>query len=161
MMDDVSYKNFFKNYGIFLGIVAVVFMILIYFSLVSKKSWNNNLKVSIERVLDDYDPNNWTVGNNKPIKNPVCLNAACYEARSRRNGELYDAVIIRSATLYGPLAVVFVCDSENNVSFIGYSSLHGRINLLLKNNFSDKQIEYWKLKIPQIIGRTIPKEGSK
>lgn len=154
MMDDISYKTFFKNYGIFIGIVAVVLMILVYFSLVSKKSWNNNLKVSIERVLDDYDSNQWTVGNSKPIKNPVCMNAACYEARNRRNGELYDAVIIRSATLYGPLAVVFVCDNENNVSFIGYSSLHGRINLLLQNNYSEKQIEYWKNKIPQIIGRT-------
>ena len=161
MMDDISYKNFFKNYGIFIGIVTIVMAILIYFSLVSKKSWNNNLKVSIERVLDDYDPNQWTVGNYKPIKNPVCLNAACYEARSRRNGELYDAIIIRSATLYGPLAVVFVCDSDNEVTFIGYSSLHGRINLLLQKNYSEKQIEYWKNKVPQIIGRTTEKESKK
>lgn len=158
MVDEITYKVFFKKYGIFLGIILVVFCILIYFSFVSKKSWNNNLKTSVERVLEEYDSNQWNVGKNKEIKNPICMSAACYEARNRRNGELYDAVIIRVETLYGPLAAVFVCDSENNVTFAGYSSLHGRINVLLKNNYSEKQVEYWKDKIPQIIGREVDRK---
>lgn len=152
MIEDVSYKIFFKNYGVFLGVVIVVMGILVYSIFASRKSWNNNLKTSVERVLDDYDPNQWNVENIKPIKNPISMNAACYEARNRRNGELYSAVIIRVETLYGPLPAVFICDKENNVTFIGFSSLHGRINNILQNNLKNKRIEYWQSKIPQIIG---------
>lgn len=157
-MENVSYKVFFKNYGIFLAVITVIFGILIYSIILSKKSWNNNLRIAVEKVLDEQDPNQWTIGNNRPIKNPLSLTSACYEVRNRRTGEIFNAVIIRVETFYGPLPAVYICDSENNVTFIGYSSLHGRIEKIIKSNSGDKRIEYWQKKIPYVIG-TVQKEA--
>jgi len=155
MIENVSYKNFFKNYSIFLGIIVLVMGILIYSIVLSHKSWDNNLKISVERVLDDYEPNQWSVLAVKKIKNPLSMSAACYEARSRKTGQLYDLVIVRIETFYGPVPALYLCDSENNVTFIGFSSLHGRIEKILKSSSTDKRIEFWRKKIPYLLDKDI------
>ena len=117
----------FKNYLILIGVMLVVFTLLIYLSIVSKKSWNNNLKTAVEVVLDEKQPNTWSVGKNIEINNPFTMSGACYEARNRKNGEVYKVMVIRVVTNYGPMAGVFSVDKVNNVDFIGFSNLHGRI----------------------------------
>lgn len=161
MVENVSYKQFFKNYSIFLGMIVVILGILIYSIFLSRKSWENNLKTTVERVLDDYEANQWSVLAGKRINNPHSLTAACYEARSRNTGELYAAVIIRIETFYGPVAAVYLCDDENNVTFVGFSTLHGRIEKILKSNSYDRRIGYWSKKIPYILGKQsdLKKEG--
>lgn len=153
-----SYKNFFKNYGLFLAIIAILFLILFYSVYAARKPWQKYLQVQIENVLDEHDPNNWVLGNFKRIDNPFCLSAACYEARYKKTGDLFDIVIIRIQTFYGPVAAVFTLDKDENVQFIGYSSLHGRVQTQLLNAQSDKRLDYWKQKIPGILR---PKGGKK
>lgn len=147
-----DYKYFFSKFGIFFGIIAVLFSILLYFSIVSQKSWKNNLKPVLESVLDENFPNEWYVENFVQIQNPLSMNAACYNARNRKTGDNCLAVLIRCQTFYGPVASVFLCDSKNNVSYVGTSSMHG----LLKDEFNkesyDSRIQYWKKRIPKIIG---------
>ena len=154
MRNEITNKEFFARYGIFVGIIIVLFGLLIYPIKVSQKSWINNLRSNIEFVLDEREPNGWIVESPVPIKNSFCLSAACYNARNRTSGELYKAVILRTQTLYGPLPGVFLVDSEENVEFVGFASLHGRIAEQIKNfNKSDKseRISFWKEKIPYIL----------
>lgn len=151
MKKDISYSNFFKNYGIFISILIVIFGILIYFSIISQKSWKNNLKISIENVLNEIDDNSWTLGNNIKINNSLTLSSALYDAKNKKNGENYKAMIIRVQTFYGPLPAVFLIDKDNNVTFKGYASLHGRVANQIKDNNSNKRINYWKEKIPTLI----------
>ena len=73
MSEQISYKQFFKNYLILIGVMLVVFTLLIYLSIVSKKSWNNNLKTAVEVVLDEKQPNTWSVGKNIDIKSHKLL----------------------------------------------------------------------------------------
>jgi hypothetical protein len=154
MTEQISYKQFFKNYLILIGVMLVVFTLLIYLSIVSKKSWNNNLKTAVEVVLDEKQPNTWSVGKNIEINNPFTMSGACYEARNRKNGEVYKVMVIRVVTNYGPMAGVFSVDKVNNVDFIGFSNLHGRIEKQMSSMSTStcKQISYWKNKIPQILG---------
>lgn len=154
MTEQISYKQFFKNYLILIGVMLVVFTLLIYSSIVSKKSWNNNLKTAVEVVLDEKQPNTWSVGKNIEINNPFTMSGACYEARNRKNGEVYKVMVIRVVTNYGPMAGVFSVDKVNNVDFIGFSNLHGRIEKQVSSMSTStcKQISYWKNKIPQILG---------
>lgn len=154
MTEQISYKQFFKNYLILIGVMLVVFTLLIYLSIVSKKSWNNNLKTAVEVVLDEKQPNTWSVGKNIEINNPFTMSGACYEARNRKNGEVYKVMVIRVVTNYGPMAGVFSVDKVNNVDFIGFSNLHGRIEKQVSSMSTStcKQISYWKNKIPQILG---------
>lgn len=153
MSEQISYKQFFKNYLILIGVMLVVFTLLIYLSIVSKKSWNKNLKTAVEVVLDEKQPNTWSVGKNIDINNPFTMSGACYEARNRKNGEVYKVMVIRVVTNYGPMAGVFSIDKENNVDFIGFSNLHGRIEKQVSSMSTStcKQINYWEKKIPQIL----------
>lgn len=151
MIENFSYKKFFINFGIFVGFIVVTFVILIYSVRLSKKSWQKNLKVSIENVLDEKEANTWTVGNFIQINNSFSLSAACYEAQNRRTGEVSKVLILRVYTYYGPLPAVFLIDKDKEVQFVGYSSVHGRVALQLTNKLSDKRIEFWKKKILEIL----------
>lgn len=151
MTETISYKSFFKNYGLFLAIIAGCFLILIYSILVTNKSWQNNLKVCVERVLDESDPNIYSIENFKRINKPLSMTAACYDIRNKKTGELNVAVIVRVASFYGPLAGVYVMDKDQNVVFKGFSSLHGRLANNINSINANKRIEYWKNLIPEII----------
>ncbi|MCR4580438.1 MAG: hypothetical protein K5681_08830 [Treponema sp.] len=151
MKQTISYKKFFINYGIFVGILAVLLGILIYTSKITQKSWSKNLKKNIETVLEEAEPSSWVITNNIKIKNAFTLNAACYDARNKKNGKVYKAIIINTQTLYGPIPAVFTVDNNGEVKFIGYSSVHGRVKTQLLNDSSNKRIKYWIKKIPYII----------
>lgn len=151
MKNDKTYKTFFINYGILVAILVVLFGILLYPTKVAQKSWQKNLKQNVEFVLDEYEPNSWTVSSPIKINNPFTLNAACYEARNRKNGETYRVLIIRIQSFYGPLPAVFTINKNEEIEFIGYSSLHGRISNQLNSNKANKRINYWKKKIPSIL----------
>lgn len=150
-MNKITYKEFFINYGIFTLIIAIFIGILIYPIKAGQKAWYKNLKNNIEFVLDESEPNAWTVENPIKIKNPFSLSAVCYEARNRKNGEMYKAMIIRIQTFYGPLPAVFTIDKNNNVELIGFVSVHGRIAKQTKAKLINKRLDYWKTKIPEII----------
>lgn len=151
MKKRISYKDFFKIYGVLVIYLLLIFCILIYFTKISKKSWNINLKNTTQTVLDENNENEWILGNVIKINNPLSQSAACFEAKNKKNGEVYKAIIIRIQTLYGPIPAVFVVDVNNNVDFIGYSSVHGKVQKQLMNNVRNKRIGYWKRKIPEIL----------
>lgn len=141
------YKDFLKKYAMILGIFCVLSGILIYLIFTAKTPWKNNLRVSIEKVLDENDPNNWTLGNYCKINNTLGMSAICYEGRNRKNGEVYKIVMIRTATFYGPIPAVFTVSEDDEVEFIGYSAVHGRIANQLNNNKKNRRICYWKKQI--------------
>ena len=60
-------------------------------------------------------------------------------------------MILRIQTLYGPLPGVFLIDAEENVEFVGFVSLHGRIAEQIKHNDKTTRIQFWKEKIPYIL----------
>lgn len=151
MRNEITNKEFFARYGIFVVIIIVLFGILIYPIKVSQKSWIKNLRSNIEFVLDEREPNGWIVESPVPIKNSFCLSAACYNARNRTSGDLYKVMILRIQTLYGPLPGVFLIDAEENVEFVGFVSLHGRIAEQIKHNDKTTRIQFWKEKIPYIL----------
>ncbi len=151
MMENISYKDFFKKYLIFTLVIGIIFLITSYIVKITQKHWAINLSSNVEKVLEENESGQWILGNEIKIYNPMSLNGACFEARYRKTGDIYNVLIIRINSFYGPLAAVFSCDKDNNVEFIGYSSLHGRILEQLKNNMNDKRISYWKNKIPEII----------
>lgn len=149
--NDFSYKNFFIKYGFFLAIITVLFGIVFYSVFFARKPWQKYLKHQVEVVLEEYEPNSWSVEKFKRIDNPFCMNAACYEARYIKTGDVYTAMILRIQTFYGPTSAVFTIDKNNNVEFIGYPSIHGRIETQLLSSQSDKRLDYWKKRIPEII----------
>ena len=58
----INSKEFFIKYGILSGILAGILLFLIYTTLISHSSWNNNLKYSCEKVLEENESGVWSVG---------------------------------------------------------------------------------------------------
>ena len=79
MLENFSYKKFFIDFGILVLLISISFLLIIYSVKLSRKSWQSNLKVSVEKVLDEYDANNWTVGKFIPINNKDTKNNKKYE----------------------------------------------------------------------------------
>jgi hypothetical protein len=151
MKQEISYKNFFINYAIFVLITAAVFGILIYVIKVSQKSWDKNLKAAIEYTLEEYEPDTWEIGKSVKIANPLSAGSACYDARNKKSGENGKAVIIRVQTFYGPHCGVFLVLGNDKVEFKGYSSLHGRVSQQLKTSYSSRRVEYWSRRIKEML----------
>ncbi len=147
MKQEISYKNFFINYAIFVLIVASVFGILIYMIKVSQKSWDKNLRAAVEYTLSESEPDTWEIGTSVKISNPLSAGAACFDARNKKSGETGKAVIIRIQTFYGPHNGVFIVQGDGTTIFKGYSSLHGRVAEQLKNSYTGRRIEYWSNRI--------------
>lgn len=145
------YRKFFIKYGILMAFFAVFFFIAIYSSIISRKSWQNNLKDCIASVLESKFPNEWTLENSIKIKNTFAMNAICYEARNRKTGELCRVLTLRGTTFYGPFPLVFLVSSENNVTFAGYASVHGKIARQIEiKNFSIR-VNYWQKRVLEIL----------
>lgn len=151
MKQQISYKNFFINYAIFVLITAVVFGLLIYIIKVSQKAWDNNLKTTVEFTLAETEPDTWEIGKPVRIENPLSAAAACYEARNKKSGENCRAIIIRLQTFYGPHCGVYIIDSSNKVVFKGYAAIHGRCAEQLKSSYKGRRVEYWKLRIENML----------
>ena len=147
MKTDISYKNFFINYAIFVLIAASVFGILIYVIKVSQKSWEKNLKAAVEYTLSETEPDTWDIGQAVKIANPLSAGAACFDARNKKSGETGKAVIIRIQTFYGPHCGVFIVQGDGKIIFKGYSSLHGRVAEQLKNSYTGRRVQYWSKRI--------------
>jgi len=148
----IDTKEFFTKYGIFSGIIAALLLILIYTTIASRSSWNSNLKHSCEVVLEENESGIWSVGSPIEIKNPVQLKGACFGARNRTSGEMYYVFITRVPTYYGPLGAVFTCSLDGEVSFHGYTSLHGRIRTHLNYYKNDLRLKHIMERIPFILG---------
>ncbi len=150
MKQDISYKNFFINYAIFVLITAAVFGILIYVIKLSQKSWEKNLKSAVEYTLAESEPDTWEIDKAVKIENPLSAGAACFEARNKKSGENAKAIIIRIQTFYGPHCGVFIIQNNGKVDFKGYSSLHGRVAQQLKASFTGRRVEYWSNRIGEM-----------
>ena len=150
-MQEIDTKTFFKNYAFFLAILLVIFSILSYSIVLSRKSWNKNLGVSVQKVLDEYEPSTWNVETPVQIKTSVAVNSAAYQVKNKKDGTYAKAVIVRITTFYGPMPAVYIYKEGQETEFAGFASLHGRISVLLNNNKSDKRREYWQSKVPEIL----------
>lgn len=151
MKQEISSKQFFINYGFLVAIILVLLGILIFPVINSQKVWNKNLKFVIEKVFEQKEHNVWQIESLIKIDNPFSQNMACYSVRNRQDGKLYKAILIRIQTYYGAIPCVFLIDEEKNVSFIGFSSMKGRIGNQLLNNKTNSRIEYWKNAIKEIL----------
>lgn len=149
-MNNISNKKFFKNYGIFLLILIISFLVLIYLTILSRNFWKDNLKESITTVLEENQPEKWEIGNFIDLDVPLSSSSAAYEVKNLKTKKEGKVVIIRVITFFGPASAVFIYHDEENIEFIGYSNIHGRISAQLKSHNSDARINYWKKQVREI-----------
>lgn len=151
-MQEISNKKFFINYAFFILILLIVFSLLSYFIIIARKSWNNNLAITVQKVLDEKEADRWKVGEHIEIYKPISVNSSAYKLSDNQDSSEKTVIIIRIVNYYGPISAVYIYNHKDaSVDFIGYSSLHGRIQKQLMNTSSDKRKEYWQELIPSIL----------
>lgn len=146
------YKKFFIKYGILMAFFAVFFFIAIYSSALSRKAWQNNLKASIEKFMEEKFTNEWKIENYVRVNNTFSMNAVCYEARNIKSGELHKVITLRAPTFYGPFPLIFLVSNDNEVSFVGYAGVHGKIANQIEQNKVSIRVSYWEKRVLEILG---------
>ena len=153
------YKNISIKAGIFCGILAVFFAILVAFSLLGRKSWRVGLSNEIEKVFEEKSYSEYSVGEYVKLNSIMSVNCAVFKALpfTKKDFDSY-AVIIRTPTLYGPVAAVYVYETKRSeATFIGFARINERIDGSIRNAALNSQVRYWAGKIPEIIAKK--KEG--
>ncbi len=146
------YKKFFIKYGILMAFFAVFFFIAVYSSILSRKAWQNNLQYCIEEVLETKFPNEWEIQNSIKLNNTFSMNAVCYNVINRLKGESAKVLTLRATTFYGPFPLVFLVSKDNQITFVGCASVHGKINRQIENIPFSIRVNYWQKRVLDILG---------
>lgn len=144
-----SSKQQLRDYGIFMGFLIFMFVVLFLLTLFSRTQWNEGLKMQVQTVLDRELQNKYTVENIVPIKSELSTSAACYKVAKKDEESAY-AVILRIATIYGPQAGVFLCD-KNGVSFVGFALSDVDESNRIRKAAEKSQISFWRNELARII----------
>lgn len=148
---NISSKEFWRFYGIFIGIIIFLFGSLFLMIRLSEKKWSEGLKQVVVRELEKKQPDTWIVGKEIPLKSSFSESAALFELKEKKSVEKNYVLIIRSATLFGHFPALFIYNKKNGVKFVGYTSVNGKIGRLIDKSYSDSSILYWSQRIPSII----------
>ena len=154
-MLDKATKNNLRIFGTFLGMCVVMTGILVLAIVLSKSSKSAFLAADMQRVLDQYEPNGYTVGKEFNIKSSFATSAAAYSLDhvGEGAGEQCTGIIIRIPTLFGPMPAVFIYAPEKPVVFAGYAVDTAKATELDTTLLSKIIFNYWKKTIPKILAR--------
>lgn len=143
------YKKQLAKFGIFMAILVVCLSVLLVFTLLSRKSWNEGLSSSIEKYYSKAGEKIIIKSQDK-IESPFSVSAASYTIQ-QDNKDIH-AVIIRITTLYGPLPAIFTySEGESEAKFIDFLNLSPKTASAVKNSAKNSIISYWEKSIPGIL----------
>lgn len=150
-------KRLAFNLAFFLSVVIVLFGLLVLMVFASKNTWNSRLQKRVVQTIDRLYPGEYVAGNKVVLQGPYSTSVAAYElvpVSSQINGSVY-GVIIRIATLYGPLPAVYRYSTINGVEFIGFAvfdSHLGKEAAITESLRNSIQVLRWEKRIPKLLG---------
>lgn len=148
-------------FGIFLGIIVVVFAVLVVFASLARNSWKKGLSSEIQAVLNSYENGSYTVNKFIGLNSPLATSSAVFSLIKKgapSSSECY-GIIIRIPTAAGPAPAVFVYNGGADVLFAGFCGDYGKAQSLFDIELSSENIRYWEKRIPEIIGKSTARQG--
>ncbi len=151
---DAKYKKQLIQYGIFVGMLFLVFFILMLATLAGRESWAYGLRGQVAEVLGRSDVEiNFSLGQLEAVNSPFAVSLAAFpliEDDGQQPAGRH-AVIIRIPTLFGPVPAVYLYEEgQKTATFIGFATLNGRVAGIVEANARYTQIAYWGKRIPAI-----------
>ncbi|MBD5407550.1 MAG: hypothetical protein HDR56_08060 [Treponema sp.] len=151
-MLEINTRETFRVFGIFTGVLVVLFFLDFGFVRLAQKSWNSGMYNALGAILDEKQPGVWRIDHPIKIDSPFATSAQAFEVQNMQNGKRSRAIIVRTTTIFGPYPAVFIYDSASGSEFIGYACVSGRIKKLLEENGNSVIRDYWAVRIKSIIG---------
>ncbi len=142
------YKRLAIKFGIFTGIIILMFDILVFFSYIGHSSWEKGLKNQLVQTISENSLP-YTVDSFLPIQSSFAVSSAAFLLKDSEDSYA-TALILRVVTLYGPQAAVFVCKDEE-VQFVSFLTLNEKSQNAVRKASEKSQIAYWKSRIPRIL----------
>ena len=140
------------KYLYFLGILVVITAILVSFTLLSRKTWQSGLKEQVAQVLQQSKKDtSYTIDDGIDIKTAFSTIGIVFTVKEKGSKTSEYAVLLRVATLYGPLPALFLYTPENEVKFVTFITFGGKAEQQIENISKYSQIAYWSKKVPSIV----------
>lgn len=153
-------KEFLRVFGIFTGIIAILFLIDFGCIRLAEKKMTGGLQNAVTEILEEKMPEQWIITGNIAVLSPLSTSASLFELRDRKSAETAYAIIIRTTTLFGPYPAVFLYKKSTGSEFVGYTCVQGRVKRILEENPAVPLIQYWAGKTEKIIQGSLP-QGEK
>lgn len=147
-------KTFFKQFAIFFGIITALVLLDFLFIKLSAKKWNETLSVSVQNVLDEKFPDEWKVSKNVKCNSPFATSSAIFEISGKNSAKKSYAIIIRTQTIFGTYPSVFICSKDEDIKFVGYTSVQGRVKNVLENDFNPRTL-YWQKRAETVVKNSL------
>src|SRR5574344_608074 len=107
-----------KKYFYFLGILVIVTAVLVAFTVLSRNTWQSGLKDQVTEILQQTKKDTYTVGEGIDIRTAFSTSGIVYTVKEKGVKETEYAVLLRVATLYGPLPALFLYTPGKEVQFV-------------------------------------------
>lgn len=150
-------KKLALHLAFFLAVVLVLFGILVLMTFASRDAWDKGLQRRVAQTIERLYPGEYIAGNKLVLQGPYATSAAAYElvpVSSQKTGPVY-GVIVRVATLYGPLPAVYRYSATAGVEFIGFAVFDSHIGkeaAITESLRNSVQVSRWKKRIPMLLG---------
>lgn len=157
--NNINSKEFFRSFVIFFGMIVVFFFVLFGIIKMTSTRPAEELKKSVQALLDEKYDGEWIVQESKDVSSPFKLSSSIFLIENSKTHQHSYAVLLRIATLYGPYPAVFIYNQGKKTVFVGYTSVQGRIKNLLEYDNSNNRIRYWLEKVPEIVENSVESEN--
>jgi len=151
-MSNNSYKKQLKKFALFFSVIIILTFIVILVNLFA----NKKNTIGLKNILSENLGEEYILKDEVKILNTMKVGAICFEAK--KGSSNLNVILLRVTTLYGPIPCIFIYDTQTKTTtFFDYVNVNERIKTHLPPTETDKVIQYWTNKIPEII--TTTKEG--
>ncbi len=150
-------KKLALHLAFFLVVVLVLFGILVLMTFASRDVWDKGLQRRVSQTIDRLYPGEYVSGNKLVLQGPYATSVAAYELVPVSNqtiGPVY-GIIVRIATLYGPLPAVYRYSTTAGAEFIGFAVFDSHIGkeaAITESLRNSVQVSRWKKRIPMLLG---------
>lgn len=150
-------KKFLTEYGLFLGFVVVFIIMIFLLCFFGKGSWTKGLEKQLESFLEQAYPEKYQVQEKIPVDSIFSVSMACFELSCKNEKNQQEesiAVIIKIATMYGPMAGVYEYKPSGSVEFLGLIGFDGKSkkeNSIIEGLKNSIQILRWEERIPDLL----------
>lgn len=151
--------TYLKKYGILVGVLTLLFLILVGVTLASRKAWIRGLSQNVDAVLNE-SYGEFSIENNIPVLSGFNVSGAIFKVSKASSASDYYAMILRVQTMYGPVPGVFLYEPGKTYStFMGFTTINGNLEKQIYDVSKNSQISFWENKIPEIINASIKRDG--
>lgn len=153
----VEDKKRLMQCGIFFAILLILFGVLVFFTIVSRSSWQRGLEQQVAQTLSEHQ-HTYTIVDKDVLDSPFVSSAASFlvtngDSATPLGASTEHAVIVRVPTLFGPLPAVYLyTEGEKTATFVAFATLDGKARAAVEANAKNAQIAYWATRIPKIVG---------